>query len=148
MYKKIYVPVDNSAHSNRAVESALRLGVAFGAELVGCHVYAASMHDYRFKQMEYSLPEEYLDETELERQRKIHDSLITLGLELISDSYLEGMKRRCGEEGLRFDGRMIDGKHHVELRRDLVESDCDLVVLGRWVSVASATARSAPSASA
>ena len=33
MYKKIYVPVDNSAHSNRAIESAVRLGKAFEAEL-------------------------------------------------------------------------------------------------------------------
>ncbi len=41
MYKKIYVPVDNSAHSNQAIESALRLGKAFGSEMVGSHVYAA-----------------------------------------------------------------------------------------------------------
>ena len=129
MYKKIYVPVDNSAHSNRAIESAVRVGKAFSSELVGCHVYAAKMHDYRFKQMEYSLPEEYLEENELERQRKIHDSLITMGLELISDSYLEGMKQLCVREDLPFEGRMIDGKHHVEIRRDLERSDCDLVVL-------------------
>ncbi len=130
MYKKIYVPVDNSAHSNRAIDSAIRLGKAFRSELVGCHVYAARMHDYRFKQMEYSLPEEYLDETELERQRKIHDSLITLGLELISDSYLENMKQLCEREELAFDSHMIDGKHHVEIRRDILKSDCDLVVIG------------------
>ncbi len=130
MYKKIYVPVDNSTHSNQAIESAVRVGKAFGCEMVGCHVYAAKMHDYRFKQMEYSLPEEYLEENELERQRKIHDSLITLGLELISDSYVENMKQLCECEGLRFEGRMIDGKHHVEIRRDLMGSDCDLVVLG------------------
>ena len=29
MYKKIYVPVDNSAHSNRAIDSAIRIGKAF-----------------------------------------------------------------------------------------------------------------------
>ena len=130
MYKKIYVPVDNSAHSNRAIESAVRVGKASGSEMVGCHVYAAKMHDYRFKQMEYSLPEEYLEENELERQRKIHDSLITLGLELISDSYVESMKQLCKNEDLPFEGRMIDGKHHVEITRDLDQSDCDLVVLG------------------
>ena len=66
---------------------------SFDAKLVGCHVYAAKLHDYRFKQMEYTLPEEYIDEVELERQRKIHDSLITMGLKLISDSYLDGMSR-------------------------------------------------------
>ena len=34
----------------------LELGKAFSAKLVGCHVYAAKLHDYRFRQMEYTLP--------------------------------------------------------------------------------------------
>ncbi len=130
MYKSIYVPVDNSDHSNRAVACAVALGRAFSAKLVGCHVYAARLHDYRFRQMEYTLPEEYLDEVELERQRKIHDSLITMGLKLISDSYLEGMSRLCREAGLEFEPRMMDGKHHVEILRDLAGSPHDLVVIG------------------
>src|SRR5678816_3907512 len=130
MYKKIYVPVDNSDYSNRAITNAVALGKAFESELVGCHVYAAKMHDYRFKQMEYTLPEEYLDEVELERQRKIHDSLITMGLKLISDSYLDQMDRLCKEENLPFTPKMMDGKHHTELIRDIATSDYDLVVLG------------------
>jgi nucleotide-binding universal stress UspA family protein len=130
MYKSIYVPVDNSDHSNRAVVCSLALGKAFSAKLVGCHVYAAKLHDYRFRQMEYTLPEEYIDEVELERQRKIHDSLITMGLKLISDSYLDGMSRRCGESGLAFEPRMMDGKHHAEILKDLAGSQHDLVVIG------------------
>jgi nucleotide-binding universal stress UspA family protein len=130
MYQRIYVPVDNSDHSNRAVDVALDFGKAFGSKVVGCHVYAASMHDFRFKQMEYTLPEEYLDETELERQRKIHDSLITMGLKLISESYLDGMARRCREAALDFEPRMMDGKHHTEIVKDIESSDYDLVVLG------------------
>jgi nucleotide-binding universal stress UspA family protein len=130
MYKSIYVPVDNSEHSNRAVACAVALGKAFSAKLVGCHVYAARLHDYRFRQMEYTLPDEYLDEVELERQRKIHDSLITMGLKLISDSYLAGMARLCQESGLEFEPRMMDGKHHVEILKDLADSQHDLVVIG------------------
>ncbi|MCP3980160.1 MAG: universal stress protein [bacterium] len=130
MYKKIYVPVDNSDYSNQAIEAALSLGRKFDSKLVGSHVYAATMHDYRFKQMEYTLPDEYLEETELERQRKIHDSLITMGLELISDSYLDHMKRRCDDEGLPFEPKMMDGKHHVEILKDIAASDYDLTVLG------------------
>jgi nucleotide-binding universal stress UspA family protein len=130
MYKSIYVPVDNSDHSNRAVACAVGLGKAFSAKLVGCHVYAAKLHDYRFRQMEYTLPEEYLDEVELERQRKIHDSLITMGLKLISDSYLDGMSRLCGESGLEFEPRMMDGKHHAEILKDLAGSPHDLVMIG------------------
>ena len=130
MYKSIYVPVDNSDHSNRAVANAVGLGKAFSAKLVGCHVYAAGLHDYRFRQMEYTLPEEYLDEVELERQRKIHDSLITMGLKLISDSYLDGMSRMCRESSLEFEPRMMDGKHHAEILKDLDGSRHDLVVIG------------------
>src|SRR5947207_8562827 len=109
MYQHIYVPVDNSEHSNRAIELSVELGRAFGAKLTGCHVYAARLHDYRFKQMEYTLPEEYKDENELERQRKIHDSLIAMGLQLISDSYLDVLKARAEAAGLQFTPRMMDG---------------------------------------
>ena len=130
MYKTIYVPVDNSDYSNQAIASAVELGRKFDSTMVGCHVYAASMHDYRFKQMEYTLPDEYLEETELDRQRKIHDSLITMGLELISESYLEPMKAVCDEAGLEFEPKMMDGKHHVEIVRDIRESGYDLTVLG------------------
>jgi len=130
MYKSIYVPVDNSDHSNRAVACSVALGKAFSAKLVGCHVYAAKLHDYRFRQMEYTLPEEYIDEVELERQRKIHDSLITMGLKLISDSYLDGMSRLCRESSLEFEPRMMDGKHHAEILKDLDGSQHDLVVIG------------------
>src|SRR2546427_3145794 len=103
MYRNIYVAVDNSDYSNRAIDLAVELGRAFGSRLTGCHVYAARLHDYRFKQMEYTLPDEYKDETELERQRKIHDSLIASGRQLISDSYLDVMDRKADEAGLAFD---------------------------------------------
>ena len=130
MLKHIYVPVDNSDYSNRAVDLAVEIGRAVGARLTGCHVYAARLHDYRFKQMEYTLPEEYKDESELERQRKIHDSLIAMGLQLISDSYLDVMARRAQEAGLSFERKMMDGKHYKALIEDCQASDYDLVVMG------------------
>src|SRR6058998_3545823 len=130
MYKHVYVPVDNSEHSNRAVDLAVELGRAFGARLTGSHVYAARLHDYRFKQMEYTLPEEYKDENELERQRKIHDSLIAMGLQLISESYLDVMKAKAEAAGLAFTAKMMDGKHYKALIEDTLASDYDLVVMG------------------
>jgi nucleotide-binding universal stress UspA family protein len=130
MYRHIYVPVDNSEHSNRAIDVAVELGRRLGAKLTGMHVYAARLHDYRFKQMEYTLPEEYKDEAELERQRKIHDSLITMGLQLISESYLDVLERRCAEAGLSFEKKMRDGKHYKVLIEDVRASDCDLTVMG------------------
>ena len=51
MFKHICVPVDNSDYSNRAIDLAVELGRTCGARLTGIHVYAARLHDYRFKQM-------------------------------------------------------------------------------------------------
>src|SRR5438552_3322840 len=130
MFKHICVPVDNSDYSNRAIELAVELGRTCGAKLTGVHVYAAQLHDYRFKQMEYTLPDEYKDEHELERQRKIHDSLIAMGLQLISDSYLDVMARRAETAGLAFERKLIDGKHYKVLIEDCLASDYDLVVMG------------------
>src|SRR5437764_10928684 len=130
MFKHIYVPVDNSEYSNRAIDLAVELGRTCGAKLTGMHVYAARLHDYRFKQMEYTLPEEYKDEHELERQRKIHDSLIAMGLQLISDSYLDVAARRAEAAGLAFERKLIDGKHYKVLVEDCLASDYDLVVMG------------------
>jgi nucleotide-binding universal stress UspA family protein len=130
MYTHILVPVDNSEHSNRAIDLAVELGRSFGAKLTGCHVYAARLHDYRFKQMEYTLPEEYKDEQELERQRKIHDSLIAMGLGLISDSYLDVMARKAEAAGLSFQRKMFDGKHYKALVEDARASAYDLVIMG------------------
>src|SRR5262247_3544223 len=130
MYKHIFVPVHNSDFSNRAIDLGVELGKAFEARLTGIHVYAARLHDYRFKQMEYTLPEEYKDENELGRQRKIHDSLIAMGLQLISDSYLDVMGTKAAEAGLPFERKMMDGKHYKALIDDCQSSDYDLVIMG------------------
>jgi nucleotide-binding universal stress UspA family protein len=129
---RIYVALDNSDHSNACVSVAVELAAAFGASCVGSHVYAARMHDYRFKQMEYTLPAEYQDEAELLRQRRIHDSLITTGLQLISDSYTDVMRYRCLERGVPFEARAIDGRNWEELVRDVEDprTGCDLLVIG------------------
>ena len=130
MIKKIYVPVDNSDYSDASIAMAVEFAKKFGSQLVGSHVYAAKMHDVRFKQMEYTLPEEYQDEVELEKQRRIHDTLITMGLQLISDSYLEVMKQKCTELDIPFEAKMPEGKHYIKLVEDIQESDYDLVIMG------------------
>src|SRR5947208_16043099 len=123
MFKHICVPVDNSDCSNRAIDLAVELGRTFGARLTGVHVYAARLHDYRFKQMEYTLPEEYKDENELERQRTIHDSLIAMGLQLISESYPDVMKAKAESAGPPFTPNMLDGKDYQALIEATLASD-------------------------
>ena len=128
--KKIYVPVDNSDYSDASIDLAVEFAKHFDSQLVGSHVYAAKMHDVRFKQMEYTLPEEYQDEVELEKQRRIHDTLITMGLQLISDSYLEVMKKKCEKFNIPFEPQMPEGKHYIKLVEDIQEGDYDLVIMG------------------
>ena len=45
MYKKIFVPVDNSEHSIASIDIAVELAKRFDASVVGSHAYAARMHD-------------------------------------------------------------------------------------------------------
>lgn len=130
MYKKIFVPVDNSEHSMSSIDIAVELAKRLDAGVVGSHAYAARMHDYRFKQMEFTLPEEYLVEQEMEKQRRIHDTLITMGLELISDSYLVVMEARAKEAGVPFLPKMYDGKNYKVIAEDINSSDYDLVIMG------------------
>lgn len=131
MYNSVYVPVDNSDHSNTAVDLGVKLGKVFGVDrLVGSHVYAAKLHDIRFKQMEFTLPEEYKEEQELEKQRKIHDSLIARGLQLISDCYLEDMDQKAQDAGLNFERVNADGRNFEVITNEINQGEYDLVVMG------------------
>jgi len=130
MFKHIYVPVDNSDYSNACINLALEFGKLSGATVTSSHVYAAKMHDVRFRQMESGLPEEYQDEQELEKQRAIHDQLITKGMEVITDSYLDVPRYKCKSENVPFVGKSLEGRNWIELVRDIKESDYDLVIIG------------------
>jgi len=130
MYKSIYIPVDNSDFSNTAIDIGMALAQQFGSKVIGSHAYAAKLHDKRFKQMEAGLPEEYHDENELERQRKIHDSLITRGLEIITDSYLDIIDKKASESNVPVERVSLEGKNYKVLVEDIVKNGYDLVILG------------------
>lgn len=89
LYQHILVALDSSDHANRGMAEAAALAVLCDGSITGTHIYAAKMHDMRFRQMEGGLPEQFREEQELERQREVHDDLITRGLSIITDSYLD-----------------------------------------------------------
>ena len=62
LYGKILVAVDSSDYSNHAMSEASMFARPDGADITAAHVYAAKMHDFRFKHMEGGLPEKYLAE--------------------------------------------------------------------------------------
>jgi len=129
-YRHILMAVDNSAHSNRGVEIGLAIAKAFDADVSGSHAYAAKLHDLRFKQMEGGLPEQYRKEEELEKQRDVHDTLISHGLEIITDSFLDVVDEKASELGIKLKRRSVEGKNYRALLNDIASSDYDLVVLG------------------
>ncbi|MEE9247622.1 MAG: universal stress protein [Dehalococcoidia bacterium] len=130
MFKNICVLVDNSPSSDACCDAAISIAQAFGSRVTGVHAYAARMHERRFRQMESTLPEKYLVDGELERQRTIHASLIALGLELISHSYLDALERRCREAEVPFDRKTLEGKNWEKLVEESSGSEYDLVVMG------------------
>lgn len=130
MYQSIYLPLDNSAHSLAGVDIAIALARQTGAQLTGSHVYAAKLHDRRFRQMEGGLPEPYKKEDKLVEQREVHDDLITRGLSVISDSYLDVFDARCQAAGLKGRRVNLEGKNWQALVNDIGAGNYDLVVMG------------------
>ncbi|HEX7090935.1 MAG TPA: universal stress protein [Longimicrobiales bacterium] len=118
MYHEILVPVDNSTHSTWAVERAIEVCRRSGGRITGCHVYAARLHDVRFRQLETGLPARFQTPEEIKRQRKIHDKLIEKGLQLISDSFLDEVERRCQAAGVRLTRQLLEGINYEEIIRE------------------------------
>ena len=87
-------------------------------------------HDLRFRQMEGGLPEQFRAEQELERQRDVHDDLITRGLSIITDSYLDQAQRACSAAAVRFARRSLEGKNYRRLVEETNSGRYDLLVLG------------------
>lgn len=129
-YREILLAVDSSDHANRGVQDGVALAKLWGARVTAAHVYAAEMHDFRFRQMEGGLPERFREERELEHQRDVHGDLITRGLSIIADSYLDQVDRACAAAGLRFARRALEGKNYRHLARETNGGNYDLLVLG------------------
>jgi len=80
--------------------------------------------------MESGLPEEFRDEDEMKRQRKIHDQLITKGLEIITDSYIDVLEPLCEKYDVELVRRSLEGKNFKVIVEDVNSGDYDLVVIG------------------
>ena len=119
MYTEIFVPADNSRHSDWAVDRAIELCRKSGGRITGNHVYAARLHDVRFRQLETGLPAQFQTPEEIKRQRKIHDKLIEKGLQLIADSFLDQLCRRCEAAGVRLTRQLLEGINYEEIVKEV-----------------------------
>ena len=115
MYREVFVPVDNSDHSHWAVDRAIEICDRTDGRITGNHVYAARLHDVRFRQLETGLPAQFQTPEEIKRQRKVHDKLIEKGLQLISDSFLDQTEKRCKTAGVPLTRQLLEGIHFEEI---------------------------------
>ena len=118
MYREVFVPVDNSAHAYWAVDRAIEICKRSEGRITGNHVYAARLHDVRFRQLETGLPAQFQSAKEIKRQRKIHDKLIEKGLQLISDSFLDQTAISCEAAGVPLTRQLLEGIHYEEVVRE------------------------------
>jgi nucleotide-binding universal stress UspA family protein len=127
---RVLVALDASEYSDRALEESVRLAKTAAGEITGIHAYAAMLHDRRFKQMEGGLPERYLEEEEMMYQRDVHDSLITRGLNIISDSYHDVAAEACAKAELPFHRLSPEGKNYAKVVEATKSGNFDVLALG------------------
>ncbi|MEK6759962.1 MAG: universal stress protein [Deltaproteobacteria bacterium] len=130
MLKKILICLDNSAQSNSGADLGLAIARFEGAAATGCHVYAANLHNDRFRQMEAGLPPQYQDTSRLKDQREVHDTLISKGLRIISDSYNDVFLTSARTLGVEADAISREGKNFEELIKEAASGGYDLLVIG------------------
>ena len=118
MYREVFVPVDNSENSLWAVDCAIEFCKRSEGRITGNHVYAARLHDVRFRQLETGLPAQFQSADEIKRQRKIHDKLIEKGLQLISDSFLDQTAKSCDVAGVPLTRQLLEGINYEEVSRE------------------------------
>ncbi len=130
LYGNILVALDSSDYANRGMAEAATLAAMCDGSITGTHVYAAKMHDTRFRQMEGGLPEQFREEQELERQREVHDDLISRGLSIITDSYLDQAAKSSSEQGIELTRCSLEGKNYRALVNEANSGRHDLLIMG------------------
>jgi nucleotide-binding universal stress UspA family protein len=127
---KIILCFDNSDNSFIAAEASRDLARAFGSEVVGIHGYNAFMHEGAFKIMEPTLPQQYQKEEILQKQRDVHTTLINVGMEKISLSYLNPLEESFQSAQVSFRAKVKEGKNFKSVSDLINDEGGDLVVLG------------------
>ena len=119
MYREIFVPVDNSQYADWAVDRAIEICRRSSGRLTSNHVYAARLHDVRFRQLETGLPARFQTPEEIKKQRKIHDKLIEKGLQLIADSFLDQVGARCAAADVPLVRQLLEGINYEEIVKEV-----------------------------
>ena len=130
IYRRAVIPTDNSELCHAGIDWGVEFAREWGTVLIGNHVYAARLHDDRFRQLEVGLPARFQTDQEIARQRNIHDKLIETGLILISDSFLDVLDKRGEDHDIEVERKLMEGIHFEQLAKDINSNNYDLVIMG------------------
>src|SRR2546425_1851507 len=90
-------------------EDGIRDKLVTGVQTCALPIYV------RFRQLETGLPARFQTPEEIKKQRKIHDKLIEKGLQLIADSFLDQLGKRCEAAGVRLTRQLLEGINYEEI---------------------------------
>ncbi|MBF0402678.1 universal stress protein [Candidatus Magnetominusculus xianensis] len=132
LIKSVILCFDNSELSMTASDAAVRLAVSLNLSVTGIHAFNASMHEGAFRIMEPTLPVQYQKEEILKKQRDAHNTLINVGMERISISYLKPCEELFSTAGVSYKSKIKEGKNFIAINEMIRENEDDatLVVLG------------------
>jgi nucleotide-binding universal stress UspA family protein len=130
MYSRILVALDGSKHSVWGAQITLTIARGLGAEILACHVYDVQIHRVRFHHMEPSLPARYQGKESLHHLRKVHDSLISDGLRVLSEGYMEHFVTEARGAGVTTCEVNVEGRNYVKILEIAHGRKTDLIVLG------------------
>jgi nucleotide-binding universal stress UspA family protein len=111
-YLKILVPVDFSAHAEKALKYGIALAMNFEAPLILLHVL-----DMPVQPSHYDLDENFL----MQRQPDIETTTINA---------LRDLMKRLSPQRLEFSTACVVGRAYAEIVNYAAKHDCDLIVLG------------------
>jgi nucleotide-binding universal stress UspA family protein len=120
MFKKIVVPVDGSAHANRAVDCATDLANKYGAELILLHIIASSgparippeLHEYARI--------EHIDAIEADMMQRVAEQILQTA-----------EKRALGQGAMQVRTSIGVGHPAEAIVAHAKAEDADLIMMGR-----------------
>lgn len=113
MYKKILVPIDGSAHSDRAEQKAHDLAKVMNAELSLIHVIVPPQYTAFFGETPVPISQEIMDELE-NRGRQL--------LKIHADNHLQ--------QGIKVETELFIGHPSETICEQAKNINCDLIIIG------------------
>jgi nucleotide-binding universal stress UspA family protein len=118
MLRRMLLCIDGEEHTDKAVEYALQVSKATGAELTVLHVVDGFLLEKRISHEIYAVGR---DEYRAYVKKELHK---------LAEKYIRDVKERAEEAGVKFSTRLRSGHPVEEVLKEIRENAYDLVIMG------------------